>query len=63
MDMTVAELHAAASHHLGVAATQPDSHFPLQEVTFDPLKTPAAKTARAMSFAVGLRGKSDKHVK
>ena len=60
MDMTVAELHAAVSHHLGPAATQPDSHFPLQEVTFDPLKTPAANKAREMSNAVGLKGKSGK---
>lgn len=57
MDMTVAELHAAVSHHLGTAPTQPTSHFPLQEVTFDPLIAPAANTAREVSIASG-RGAS-----
>ena len=62
MDMTVAELHAAVSHHLPAPPTQPASHFPLQEVTFDPLKTSAAKTAREMSVATGVRARSAKHV-
>lgn len=57
MDMTVAELYAAVSHQLAAAPTQPASHFPLQEVTFDPLKSPAANTAREMSIATSVRGK------
>lgn len=62
MEMTVAELYAAVSPHLAAAPTEPESHFPLQEVTFGPLDTPAASTVLETVSAAGLKGKSNKAV-
>ena len=62
MDMTVAELHAAVSPHLAAAPTEPESHFPLQEVTFHPMNTSAVSTVLETVSAAGLKMKSDKPV-
>ena len=45
MDMTVRELHNAVFENMSAAPTQPASHFPIQQVTFDHMRVSAGRSA------------------